>query len=126
MHDFISIDRMHEILDSIAEELPKDFFKQLNGGIVLLPEEKISNEAIYNDLYILGEYHKSGMGRYIRIYYGSFKKVYHYLSEPELKEKLRSTLIHEFVHHLEGLSGLRDLEIEDERMIEEYKKNRGQ
>lgn len=125
MSEFISIDRMHEMLDEIAEELPVEFFNKLNGGIVLLPEEKISDDAIYNDLFTLGEYHRSGIGRYIKIYYGSFKRVFHYLSEDELKEKLRETLVHEFVHHLEGLAGLRDLEIEDSMNLEEYRKNRG-
>ena len=36
MNEFISIDRMHEILDEIAEELPSEFFNKLNGGVVLL------------------------------------------------------------------------------------------
>ncbi|MDO5717860.1 MAG: metallopeptidase family protein [Tissierellia bacterium] len=121
MEDFISIDRMHEILDEIAQDIPRDFYKGLSGGIVLLPDAKLHKEAVNDDLYIMGEYHRSRMGKYIKIYYGSFKKVYPYLDEANLKEKLRHTLIHEFTHHLEGLSGLKDLEVEDEIMINEYK-----
>jgi len=42
-----------------------------------------------------------------------------------LKNKLRSVLKHEFLHHLESLAGERQLEIEDERKLMEYLKKKG-
>lgn len=116
-----SIERVHEILDEIAEEIPKDFYKGLTGGIVLLEDKKIHREAIKDDLYILGEYTRSQMGNYIKIYYGSFMAVYGHYSEEMLKKRLKETLIHEFIHHLEGRARLKDLEIEDRKNIEKYK-----
>lgn len=122
----VTIDRAHRLLDQIAEELPAELYKELNGGILLLPEAKISPYATADDLYILGEYQSGGsMGRLIRIYYGSFEKLFGYLEEEELKEKLRETLFHEFTHHLESLAGERDLEIQDAKQLARYRKERG-
>ena len=117
----ISIEEMETMLDEIAEELPQDFYKDLNGGIILLPEAKLHTKSRSNDLYIMGEYNRSSsMGRYICIYYGSFIALYGGLSKEKLKEQLSKTLKHEFTHHLESLGGERGLEIEDERNMEKY------
>lgn len=119
----ISIEEMEVMLNELAAEFPQDFFKELNGGIILMPEKKLHDENLANDLYVLGTYHRGGnLGRYIAIYYGSFSKIYGNLSKEKLKKKLRSTLKHEFLHHLEFLAGERDLEIEDEQNIANYKK----
>ncbi len=116
-----TIDQVQEMLCRIADEIPEDFYKGLNGGIVLL-EETLSHPESRGDLFILGQYHKRhDMGRSINIYYGSFMRLHGHLPEEELYEKLRSTLLHEFTHHLESLSGERDLEIKDEIKIHEYK-----
>jgi hypothetical protein len=113
---------MEEMLDELACELPERFYEELNGGILLLPEARLSPEAINDDLYTLGEYHYShSMGRYIAIYYGSFKALFGHLSPDELKVELRGTLRHEFTHHLESLAGEKDLEIEDERQLARYR-----
>lgn len=123
----ITIKEMEEMLNEIAEDLPKQIYKRLNGGIILLPETKQNRKRKATNLYILGQYHHGGvMGRYISIYYGSFKRVYGHLSKDELREKLIKTLKHEFTHHLESMAGERDLEIEDEKFIREYfeKRNR--
>ena len=117
----ISIEEMETILDEIAIELPSEFYKDLNGGIILLPEIKLHEKDKKNNLYVLGEYHRNGnLGRFIAIYYGSFSQVYGYLSKDQLKEQLKSTLKHEFRHHLESLAGERDLEIKDAQDIAEY------
>lgn len=118
----ISIDRFHEILEELSQEIPQDFYRKLHGGIALLAEAKHHPETeASKDLYILGEYTRSRMGNYIKIYYGSFMEVYGHLKEEDLTEKLMDTLVHEFQHHLEGLAGSRDLEIEDARRLEEYR-----
>lgn len=118
----ITIEEMEEMLDELAAELPEQFYSELNGGILLLPEKRLSPEAINNDLYTLGEYHYSySMGRYITMYYGSFEAIYGHLSPEDMKVQLRETLRHEFTHHLESLAGEKDLEIEDERQLARYR-----
>lgn len=122
----MTIDKVQALLDQIAEELPPGIYKDLNGGILLLPQAKMSPHALADDLYILGEYQSGGsMGRLIKIYYGSFEKLFGNLEEEALKEKLRETLFHEFTHHLESLAGERDLEIQDAKQLARYRKERG-
>ena len=117
----MSIDEMQDVLDELAEELPEVFFKDLNGGIVLLTEAKESEYSQNKDLYTLGEYHRSGaMGRYIKIYYGSFERLFSHLSDEDMTKQLRKTLRHEFRHHMEGLAGEKGLEYEDEKNIRNY------
>jgi hypothetical protein len=117
----ISIDEMQEILNELAEELPEEFYHELNGGILLLPEAHVSSYAKSDDLYTLGEYrHSWGMGRYIVIFYGSFEKVFGHLSDENMKIELRKTLRHEFTHHLESLAGENALEKSDADFIHKY------
>ena len=119
----IEIDEFEKMLDEIAAELPQAFYKELNGGILLLPEVKRNPEGRYDDLYTMGEYHSGGsMGRYIVIYFGSFQELYGHLSRGALKKKLAHTLKHEFTHHLESLAGERDLEKEDEKFLSDYRR----
>lgn len=122
----VTIDDAQRMLDEIAEELPTGIYKELNGGILLLPECKMSPQALADDLYILGEYQSGGsMGRLIKIYYGSFEKIYGHLEGEQFKDCLRKTLFHEFTHHLESLAGERGLEMEDQRQLAKYRKERG-
>ena len=115
-----SIDRVQEMLEEIAMGFPEAFFEELNGGISLLPDLKYSPHARANDLYILGEYRRDVMGRYIIIYYGSFIRVHGHLPEPAFYEQLRKTVAHEFTHHLEDLAGERGLEVQDEEDLMDY------
>jgi len=119
----ITFDEAAAMLDEIADKLPEGFFKDLNGGIYLLPEVKKHNESTERQpLYILGEYiSQHDLGKLIYLYYGSFMQVYQHLSPKELKKELESVLIHEFTHHLEFLAGDRDLEIKDDIEMERYK-----
>lgn len=121
----VSIDEMENMLAMVAEKLPEELFERLNGGILLLPQSKLHADSVGSDLYILGEYHRDAqMGKYIAIYYGSFERVYGYLTPEELMDKLESTVKHEFRHHLETMGGERGLEVEDEQYIEQYLRER--
>ena len=108
----------------LAEELPQEFYRELNGGILLLPESKRSPYG--PDLYIMGEYCVSSIGRMIKIYHGSFEAMYGWMDEEQLTEELREVLRHEFTHHIESLAGEKGLEIRDEQEMREYleRKNR--
>lgn len=117
----ITIEEAQVMLDEIAESLPLEFYKELNGGILLIPEAKVSSHAIKNDLYTMGQYQHSGsMGRLIYIYYGSFEKLYGDISPESMRQKLRDTLLHEFTHHLESLAGEKGLEIKDAEQLKKY------
>ncbi len=117
----IDIDEFTEEMDKISEELPDEFFLDLNGGILILPDLKISPDAKANDLFVLGMYRRSpSMGRFIEIYYGSFQKMFSHLPKEALIEQMREVLFHEFTHHIESLAGERGLEIKDEKQLKEY------
>jgi len=124
----ITFDEVGAMLDEVAEEIPQDFYRELNGGIILLPETKRQRDGDrVSSLFILGEYHNDrkgmgGLGRYIAIYYGSFMKLYSHLPPERLKDRLRSTLIHEFTHHIESLAGEKGLAVKDEIRLEEYRR----
>lgn len=126
----ININRFQRILEDIASDIPDDLLRELNGGIVLLPEAKRHPEAKDGDLFVLGEYRVQipGMGRYVAIFYGSFKRVFARAmakgDADALRAELRKTLLHELTHHLESLAGVRDLEIDDERKIADYQRGR--
>ncbi|NLY70508.1 MAG: metallopeptidase family protein [Clostridiales bacterium] len=123
----IEIDEVEIILNEIASEFPQEFYKELNGGIVLLPQAKLNPLGRNNELYVMGEYHSNrSMGRYIVIYYGSFKRLYGHLSRDALKKKLAQTLKHEFTHHLESLAGEHKLEKEDQKFLEDYLRRIGE
>ena len=120
-----SIEEVQIILDEIAEELPPEIYKDLNGGIILLPQVKFHKKSVDNDLYVMGEYRNERiLGRYIIVYYGSVERIYGNLPRNKLKNKLRSVVKHEFLHHLESLAGEKHLEIEDERKLSEYLKKK--
>lgn len=113
-------------MDELAAELPEEFYKELNGGIILLQEAKPHPENRGDGLYIMGEYYKGGnLGRYIAIYYGSFMRAFGNIPAERFKEQLRKTLRHEFRHHLESLAGVRGIEIEDEEYLAQYLQRHG-
>ncbi len=125
MAEFPSFDEIREILDEIAEQVPEPFYRELSGGIILIPEEKKHRESGKSgNLYIMGEYHRGIMGRKILIYYGSFKKMYPKTPVSVLRKKLEDTLLHEFTHHIESLAGEQGLEKKDAEQMSRYRKQR--
>ena len=111
----LSFEAVGEILDGLAETLPQVFFRDLNGGILLLPQARPDPDFPREELYIMGEYCHDQMGRYINLYYGSFvalAKSENWTGE-EWNDELYTTLIHEFTHHMEGLAGAHALDDKD-------------
>ena len=115
-----TIEEINEMLDEVAAEFPDEVFRNLNGGVSLLPETKRSDADPDGGLYTLGEYRRDQMGRYIVIYYGSVRAVHGRDTREEMRLNLKKLLAHELTHHLESLAGERDLEIEDEIKLDEY------
>jgi len=117
----VEMEEFLEMTEELSGEIPVEFFEGLNGGVRISEECKVNPHARDDDLIILGEYHRNSvMGCHIMMYYGSFMRVYGYLGMEELKERMRKTLRHEFRHHLEHRSGLKDLEIEDQNFLLKY------
>ncbi len=123
----IDIDEFTELANDIAESLPEEFFNNLNGGVLVLERCRLHPDSRPGaPLYIMGEYtHNHMMGRYISVYYGSFAETYGELDRDALREELRSTIVHEFRHHLESLSGRRELELEDAAQLADYRRRHG-
>ena len=118
----LTFDEAGELLDEMAEEFPPVFYKDLNGGISLLPDAKPDPEFPPGEMYIMGEYCNDQMGRYILLYYGSFAALAKQedWTEEDWEDELYTTLAHELTHHVEGLAGERGLEIKDELELEEF------
>ena len=115
-----SIEEINEMLDYIAAELPEEIFRELNGGVSLLPETKKSSADPSGGLYTLGEYRRDQMGRYIVLYYGSICAVHGRDTPKQMRENLKRVLTHELTHHIESLAGERDLEIQDKIDLDKY------
>ena len=122
----LSFDQVGDLLDEMAEEFPEAFYRDLNGGISLLPDVVEDPEAGAEELYILGEYCNDMMGKYINLYYGSFAALARQenWTEEDWEDELYTTLAHEFTHHMEGRAGERGLEIKDEEFMEEFRAQR--
>lgn len=120
----ITLDRFEELAEEAISDVPEEFFEQLNGGIVIVDRLKNHEDSIpAHPLYVMGEYTQSRMmGRHILLYYGSFMSVYGDIDENALRSVIRATILHEFTHHLESLSGEKDLEIKDEVKLADYKR----
>ena len=119
-----TIEEVENILEEISAEVPDEFYRELNGGISLVPDTRYHPEARSGDLYILGQYCHDQMGRYIVIFYGSLCSSFGEISREALRDKLKELVFHEFTHHLESLAGERGLEIKDKLRIEQYKNKR--
>ena len=120
----LSFEEAGSFLDDLADSLPEGFFRELNGGIILLPDTKLHPASGHEYLYTIGEYRHEpyGLGRYIVIYYGSFVQVYGRESHERQEEALRYVLMHEFTHHLQNLGGTRELEVEDAQRLTQFRR----
>lgn len=118
----LSFEAAGALLDEMAEEFPEVFFRDLNGGILLLPEAKPDPDFPAEELYIMGEYCHDQMGRYINLHYGSFAALAasEGWSEEDWDGELYTTLVHEFTHHMESLAGLHALDDKDATFMAEF------
>ena len=124
----LTIDRVNDLLDDMADSFPAALFDGLNGGINLLEEAKPDPEFPEGEMYILGEYCDDLLGQYINLYYGSFAALAQQENwrQEDWEDELYGTLAHEFTHHMEGRAGERGLEIQDEAFLEQYREERAQ
>jgi len=122
----LSYEQVAAMLDEIADSFPEELFRELNGAVLLLPDEKHHPDA--EDLNVMGVYCHDALGCHIELYYGSFLQMAQQedWSEEDWREELWLTLSHELTHHLESLAGERSLEEKDEAFMEDYWQAQGQ
>jgi len=97
-------DYVSEVLDN---EIPQEIQEGLNLGVIVSPDiNKCKEEQQY---IIMGVYVQNRLGKQIIIYYGSFLYFYEDKSDEVWKRKILATIKHEFIHHIEALSGQEDL-----------------
>lgn len=92
----ITFDECGAMLDEIADSMPYELYRDLNGGISLLPQLKVHPKALNNDLFILGEYIRNSLGNAIVFYYGSINRVYGSLDNEEYRKSLLKYFITRF------------------------------
>lgn len=101
----MEIDKFTDFADQIVnEEIPSELLRDLNLGIVVIPDARKDEKY-----HIMGEYVLDEAGRHIVLYYGSFAAV---LNNKPLEfwiEEIRETIRHELRHHIEDLAGSNDL-----------------
>ncbi len=110
----VTIQQAETMLNEACEALPKEIFRELNGGVNLLPDTRRDEDGSY----ILGLYHHDEMGRWVEIFYGSVAALYGRMPDDRFRAELVKTLHHELTHHIEGLAGDRTLERWDEEQTE--------
>lgn len=122
----LTFDQAGDLLDTLAERFPPAFYRDLNGGISLLPDVKWDPAFQPGEMYVCGEYCRNQLGRYINLYYGSLAALARRDGWPDARweEELYAVLAHEFTHHMEGLAGERGLERKDEAHLAQYRAGR--
>lgn len=123
----LTIDRVNDLLDEMAEEFPKALFDGLNGGVNLLEEALPDPDFPPGEMYILGEYCHDLLGCYINLYYGSFAALAQKedWDEDTWADELYTTLSHELTHYMEERGGLHALDDRDAEELERYRHDRG-
>ena len=105
----LSFPAFRTLADRLADELPPDLTRNLNGGILAVPKR-----VKRGGYWILGEYVEDLMGRTVYLYHGSFRELFAGEPREVWEEEIRETLVHELTHHVEALAGVDDLTREEE------------
>lgn len=120
----LSFEDFTGILNEEVEALPEYVHEKLNGGVLADSSVYLHPGRVADDLYIFGTYSADPVfGKQIVLYYGSFAAVLGDSPESAYREKIRETVRHEFLHHLETRAGLYSkgtLAEEDAIKMQEY------
>ena len=123
----ITFDDFARIVKEEVELLPEYVHEKLDGGVLADSSVYLHPKRLADDLYILGTYSVDPVfGKQIVLYYGSFVSMLGESPVTVYRDKIRETVRHEFLHHLETRAGLFSrgtLAEEDARSMQEYFKN---
>lgn len=120
-HPFVPVDleTFTAWADAIVRRLPSRLLEGLEGGIQIDPDTR-RNPSDPPGVYLLGEYiTEPYLGRFVRIYYGSFERVMAGEPAEVWYAELEETILHELQHHIEGLAGVDWLGLEDLRQLQQ-------
>jgi hypothetical protein len=114
------------MVEEEVKALPEYVHDKLDGGVLADSNAYLHPGRVADDLYIMGTYSVDPVfGKQIVLYYGSFQSVLGNAPESVWRGKIRETVRHEFLHHMETRAGMYSkgtLAEEDAgRMIEYYK-----
>ena len=101
----VTYERFREMVSEEMDLLPPYVFDELSGGVLVEERKRLSPDSVADDLFILGYYTWSGLGKQITLYYGSFTAVLGRGDEETYRAQIRETLRHEFRHHMETRAG---------------------
>jgi predicted Zn-dependent protease with MMP-like domain len=105
----VKIGVFRKAVERVLRTVPPDLLGNLNGGFVVLPEEKPDGEYV-----IMGEYIEDpALGNMVVLYYGSFVDQLGEAPEEEWVEEIEETVFHELRHHVELMAGVDDLSEEE-------------
>lgn len=119
----ITLEEYRTIIGELMDELPEEFYRDLNGGVIVSEALAIPDYARGDDLYVMGQYLVYSGMRQIVMFKGSFDRLHPGAGTEEARILLRGILRHEFRHHLESLGGVHNstsLEAEDARKKAAY------
>lgn len=103
----MTLDRFTEITEEELALLPEYVHEELNGGVIVDPAAYLHPARVRDDLFVLGIYSTDPvLGKQIVLYFGSFTAVMRNASDERYRMRIRDTLRHEFLHHLETRAGL--------------------
>lgn len=119
----VDIDTFHAMASEMYGEIPERLLEGLNGGIVISEEALQDDDEELSDVYILGEYVEDPyLGNSIVLYYGSFVALFRDEPIEVWEDELWETMVHEVRHHIEHRAGVYDLDLEDLRQLEEFRR----
>ncbi|MDI3316280.1 MAG: metallopeptidase family protein [Bacillota bacterium] len=105
-------------VEEIADQLPERLLEELSGGIQIERKAR-RNPEDPPGVYLLGEYVvEPGLGSFIFLYYGSFRRTLGGEPPETWRKELVTTLLHELEHHVEAQGGVDWLGDEDRRELE--------
>jgi len=100
-------------LERMMDRVPPALLRDLNAGVTV-SEEAHRRREDPPGVYILGEYVTDPhLGALVVLYHGSFAKLFGGEPAAVWEREMWDTLRHELRHHVEGLAGVNDLDVED-------------
>lgn len=114
------------IVEEEVDLLPSYVHDKLDGGVLADSNVFLHPKRVADDLYILGTYSVDPIfGNQIVLYYGSFISTIGDASEEVYRDRIRDTVRHEFLHHMETRAGEKGLVEEDAQRMRAYFQRHG-
>lgn len=109
-------------LEAMLDRVPPPLLRDLSGGVIV-SEEARRRPGDPPGVLVLGEYVTDPhLGALIVLYHGSFSRLLRGEPEAVWEREMWETLRHELRHHVEGLAGVADLDLEDAAELERLRR----